>query len=116
MRKEVVRTVRFSVIIPTRNRAKQLMLTLASFERQTCPPDQFEVVVVNDGSTDDTMAHLQQYRPPYRLTVVSLNQPVGRAVARNVGVSASSEDMLIFCDADFIVFPDFIRVHEAYHV
>lgn len=116
MRKEVVRSVRFSVIIPTRNRSKQLMLTLASFERQTCPPDQFEVVVVNDASTDDTLAQLQHYRPPYRLTVVSLSQPVGRAVARNIGVSASSEDILIFCDADFLVFPDFIRVHEAYRI
>lgn len=40
--------MRFSVIIPARNRAKQLMLTLASFEKQTYPMDQFEVVVVND--------------------------------------------------------------------
>lgn len=107
--------MRFSVIIPAHNRARQLMLTLASFEKQTCPIDQFEVVVVNDGSTDDTLARLQQYQPPYRLSVVSLSEPAGRAVARNIGVSAAKEDMLVFCDADFLVTPDFIQVHEAYH-
>lgn len=108
--------MRFSVIIPTQNRSKQLMLTLAAFEKQTCPPDQFEVVVVNDASHDDTLAQLQNYRPPYRFKVVSLSQPAGRAVARNIGVSASTEDILVFCDADFLVFPDFIRTHEAYHI
>jgi glycosyltransferase involved in cell wall biosynthesis len=114
--KEVVRTVRFSVIIPVQSRAKQLMLTLAAFEKQTCPIDQFEVVVVDDASRDDTLAQLQHYRPPYKLTVVSLSRPVGRAVARNIGVAASSEDTLIFVDSDFLVFPDFIRTHEAYHI
>lgn len=107
--------MRFSVIIPARNRAKQLMLTLASFEKQTYPMDQFEVVVVNDASEDDTLAQLESYRPPYRLNVVSLGEPAGRAVARNIGVSAAAEDRLIFCDCDFLVFPDFLQTHAAYH-
>ncbi|ULL15225.1 glycosyltransferase [Paenibacillus sp. H1-7] len=107
--------MKFSVIIPTYNRSLQLMLTLASFEKQTVPMDQFEIIVVNDGSSDDILERLQHYQPPYRLQVVSLNETSGRSAARNAGVHASQEDYLIFCDPDFLVTPRFIEVHAAYH-
>lgn len=110
--------MKFSVVIPTYNRSVQLMLTLAAFEKQTCPADQFEIVVVNDGSKDDTLLQLQQYQAqaPYRLRIVTLSDTTGRSMARNVGVAASKEDYIIFCDPDFVVTPDFIQVHESYHL
>jgi glycosyltransferase involved in cell wall biosynthesis len=107
--------MKYSVIIPSYNKALPLMLTLTAFETQTYPHDQFEVVVVNDGSTDDTMERLSRYRPPYRLVPVSLKETAGRSAARNLGVAAASGDMLIFCDPDFLVTPDFVQTHETYH-
>lgn len=107
--------MKYSVIIPAYNRSLQLMLTLAAFEKQTYAMDQFEVVVVNDGSTDDTLERLQQYIAPYRLAVVSLAETSGRSAARNRGVAEANGEYIIFCDPDFLVSPDFIRVHDSYH-
>ncbi|MNO15747.1 putative glycosyltransferase EpsH [compost metagenome] len=107
--------MKFSVVIPTYNRSMQLMLTLKAFEKQTCPMDQFEIIVVNDGSTDNTLEQLEQYHAPYRLTLLSLKQQSGRSVTRNVGVSESKERYIIFCDPDFLVSPNFIEIHASYH-
>ncbi|SDG25355.1 Glycosyltransferase, GT2 family [Fontibacillus panacisegetis] len=107
--------MKFSVVIPSFNRSMQLMLTLKAFEKQTCSMDQFEIIIVNDGSTDDTIERLQQYHPPYRLTLLSLKQQSGRSVARNVGVDETKERYIIFCDPDFLVSPNFIQIHTLYH-
>ncbi|WP_135556315.1 glycosyltransferase family 2 protein [Paenibacillus cymbidii] len=106
--------MRFSVVIPSYNRAAQLMLTLAAFEKMAYPLGQFELIVVNDGLTDDTDQRLRQYAPPYPLQLVSLSRQTGRAVARNVGVSAARGDILVFCDPDFVVLPQFLSMHDQY--
>lgn len=103
--------MKYSVIMPTYNRSIQAMLTLAAFEKQTYPMDAFEVIVVNDGSTDDTLEKLRQCRTPYRLVILTLESTSGRSVARNAGVHAAQGEYLIFCDPDFVVTPRFIEVH-----
>ncbi len=54
--------IRYSIIIPTFNRAQQLLLTLVSFETQTYPKHQFEVIVADDGSTDGTKAMVKGFQ------------------------------------------------------
>ncbi|RED58584.1 glycosyltransferase family 2 protein [Cohnella lupini] len=106
--------MKFSVIIPSYNRSRQLMLTLAALEKQTYPMDHFEVIIFNDGSTDDTVPSLESYHPPYRIQVLNSNATMGRSAARNAGVAVSAEDYLVFCDPDFLVTPDFLEVHARY--
>ena len=62
---------RLSVVVPTYNRRAGIVRLLQALAEQTLPPDQFEVVVANDGSTDGTAEALASYRAPYRLTVLT---------------------------------------------
>jgi glycosyltransferase involved in cell wall biosynthesis len=84
-----------SVIIPTYNRALLVQEAIRSLLAQTYVPD--EIIVVDDGSTDNTMDMLSQYGPP----VVPLQQPHrGRSAARNAGLRASHADLIAFLDSD----------------
>ncbi|MDP4084399.1 MAG: glycosyltransferase family A protein [Bacillota bacterium] len=109
-------TIQYSVVMPTFNRKEQLMLTLASFENQTFPMDQFEVIVVDDGSTDGTDAEIRNYHPPYTLQYLSTGNWSGIPAAWNLGVKNATSPNIIFCDADFFVLPHFIETHHQYIV
>jgi glycosyltransferase involved in cell wall biosynthesis len=84
-----------AVVIPAYNSARYLAAALKSIFAQTCPPH--EVIVVNDGSTDNTDEIVRSYMD--RITYVTQsNQGVSRA--RNAGLRLVSSDYVIFLDAD----------------
>lgn len=84
-----------SVIIPVYNAAPWLAATIESVLGQSTPPHQ--VIVVNDGSTDQSVAIAQRYLPQIEL----VQQPnAGCAHARNRGVALATGDYLAFLDAD----------------
>ncbi|MDA1016301.1 MAG: glycosyltransferase family A protein [Planctomycetota bacterium] len=86
---------RVSVVIPTYNRAEQTTRALESVWNQTF--SDYEIVVVDDGSTDNTAEVLQQFEPRIRL----IRQPNGGvSKARNHGVSASNGELIAFLDSD----------------
>ncbi|MEH7413683.1 glycosyltransferase [Neobacillus drentensis] len=107
--------MKFSIIIPTYNRSRQLLLTLTAFENQTYPKDQFEVLVIDDGSTDNTLEILSNYEAPYIFRYFTLSTRNGPGVARNLGIQHARGTYVIFCDADFLGLPDFIATHDLYH-
>lgn len=89
-----------SVVIPTFNYAAYLRRAVESVLPQLCDGD--EVIVVDDGSTDDTAALMAVYPPP----VHYLHQPnAGPGAARNRGVAAARNDYLLFLDADDRLLP-----------
>jgi len=90
-----------SAVIPSYNAARWLAASLESIFSQTLPPD--EVVVVDDGSTDDTSAVLRAYGD--RVLVVRGTHG-GLAAARNLGLSVARGDWIGFHDADDVALPD----------
>lgn len=89
-----------SVIIPAFNAARFLPQALASVAAQTYPADRIETVVVDDGSSDDTLSIAGDFEGRCPGLHV-LSQPnKGVAAARNVGIAASSGELLAFLDAD----------------
>lgn len=100
---------KISIIIPCFNREKYLSECLDSIFGQTLAPSQFEVIAVDDGSTDHTMDILQGYeeRHPEQLLVVRLEQNSGGfpGLIRNIGMQYASGDWIGFVDSDDRVMP-----------
>jgi len=108
------RILRASICIPTRNRAELLRLTLESLDRQTISADRFEVIVGDDGSTDETVAMLGGLRPRYPLTWRRATGS-GPGAARNAAAGAAGNDVLIFLDDDQLASPDLVAAHLDAH-
>jgi glycosyltransferase involved in cell wall biosynthesis len=90
-----------SVVIPCRNAGPYLGEQLDALTRQhTSLP--WEVVVVDNGSTDDTVAIAHSYADRLALRVVDCAVP-GPSAARNAGAHAAESDLLLFCDGDDVV-------------
>jgi len=100
--------IRVSVIVPTFNRAAYIPEALASIYAQTVQPD--EVIVVDDGSTDDTAAVIEQLGYPIRYHY----QPnSGVAVARSTGVRLAIGDVIAWLDSDDTWLPTFLEETTA---
>lgn len=103
-----------SVVLPTYNRLNQLKLVLAGLEKQTYPLDEFEVVVVSDGSTDGTHEYLETMQTPLQLRSIQ-QQNGGAATARNTGFSQAVSDLILFIDDDVVPTPNLIEEHMLIH-
>lgn len=98
-----------SVIIPLYNKERFIARALASVFAQTfC---EFEVIVVDDGSTDRSVEIVNGYKDS-RLRLISQNN-AGPGAARNAGIGQATGDLLSFLDADDEWLPDFLRQNVA---
>jgi len=107
-------SVDVSVVIPTYNKRDFLALTLASFSHQTHPPDNYEIIVVDDGSGDGTQELIEAITLPCSLKYYK-QENKGQATARNLGIMKADGEIIIFNDADVIPAPDFIESHVKCH-
>lgn len=103
-----------SVVIPTYNKKERLALTLESFRYQTASPDTFEVIVVDDGSTDGTKEMLENWQGAFELRYIFQNNG-GRSMARNRGIQEAQSELIIFCDDDLIASKEFVEAHQKAH-
>lgn len=97
--------VKVSVIVPVYNASQYIGNTLNSIINQDF--DSYEIIVIDDGSTDDSLAiinrTLENIEIPHRIIH---QENAGVSVARNVGIEASKGDYLVFIDADDYVTPN----------
>lgn len=102
-----------SVVIPTYNQAELLHHCLLSLTNQTLDPASYEIVVVDDGSTDHTGDVLEEFRG--RIKPVRLPANRGRSAARNVGIAQARGRLIVFVDSDVVVRRDFLQAHLHVH-
>ncbi|HHB89677.1 MAG TPA: glycosyltransferase [Anaerolineae bacterium] len=96
--------LRVSVIIPAYNAEKELARCLMALEYQTLPQDEYEVIVVDDGSQDGTA----DVAKAHGARVLKLDH-MGPAAARNAGAELARADIIVFTDADCEPAPDFLE-------
>ena len=97
-----------SIIIPAYNSARFLRAAIESALRQTRPA--LEVIVVDDGSTDETSEILEQFGDRI---CVQHQENRGPAAARNTGISAARGDFLLFLDSDDVLLPACVELQLA---
>lgn len=97
-------TVKLSVIVPTHDRPAELRRCLETLQAQTIAPAQLEVLVVDDGSTQDIVAVVDGVARTGPVEMRCEQQPMaGLNSARNRGVDASTGELLAFLDDDTLV-------------
>jgi len=105
---------RISLIVPTFNRLLILRKCLAALEAQTAPASDFEVIVVDDGSSDQSEEFLREYRPPFQFQYLR-QQNSGTGAARRNGVAHANGEYLLLMNDDTICDPDVIEQHLQAH-
>jgi glycosyltransferase involved in cell wall biosynthesis len=104
------------VIVPTYNRCDLLRGTLGTLAEQRFPADEFEVIVSDDGSTDETAAVTRSFAGRLRLRYCfQEDQGFRAAAARNAGARLAAAPVLVFLDCGTQTGPEFVRSHLAVH-
>lgn len=99
-----------TLIVPTRNRAHTLKLVAPSYFSQD---DVSELIFVIDAGEDDTgavLTEIARYHPGKRLRILTNEHRLGASQSRNVGIAASSNELILFCDDDEHLEPGYARV------
>ena len=107
--------MKVSVVIATHNRRDILERSLEYLFRQDYPKDQYEIIVVNDGSNDGTQKMVKGKNPSSALKYLKHKERQGPSKARNLGINHAQGEVIIFVDDDVFCPPQFIREHVRYH-
>ncbi|WNB90297.1 glycosyltransferase [Bacillus sp. NEB1478] len=108
-------SLEISIVLSTYNALERLKNCLYSLTLQDVPLSKFEVIVVDDCSTDQTEEYMRSLISPYPITYEKNEKNLGRSSTRNKGIRLARGKILIFCDCDMILPPEFVRNHLNYH-
>jgi len=106
----VSNSVRVSVIVPVRNRADLLLKCLRSLVAQDIDPDSYEIIVCDDGSTEDLTLVVAQFQPGPPSVNLLRQPPKGPAAARNMGFRASAAPVFVCLDSDMTCENNFVHL------
>ncbi len=101
-----------AIVVPAYNEGAAVARTIHSCAGVDYPADRLEIVVVNDGSSDDTWQHMREaatYYEPNRVRCVDLGSNQGKRAAMAEGMRRTEADVLVFVDSDSMPAPGAIR-------
>ncbi|MFM7727300.1 MAG: glycosyltransferase family A protein, partial [Flavobacteriales bacterium] len=101
-----------SLIITTYNYAQYVERAIRSALDQSLPQDQYEIIVVNDNSTDHTARILENYTQDVR--VFNMEENMGLAGARNLGIKKAKGQFVVFLDADDYIHRETLRMQKIF--
>lgn len=104
-----------SVVIPTRNRASHLSRPLQALTRQNFPRERFEVLVVDNASTDNTREVASEFERTFPHFRLLSEAQAGAARARNCGIRESVGEIVLFMDDDVVPAPRLLEEHWLAH-
>ena len=100
----------YSIIIPSYNRADEISELLESFSNLEFDPNKYEVIIADDGSTDQTESIVRNYQENANFTLHYFSQKnQGPGAARNIGMNKATGDFFIFIDSDVLLPKDWLR-------
>jgi glycosyltransferase involved in cell wall biosynthesis len=106
---------KLSVVIPTRNRCSLLAKAIDRIESQTISREDYEVIVIDNDSQDDTRAVLEQKGRTYSNLRLGFQEKPGAAATRNAGLQLAKGEMILFIDDDVQADPTLIQAHMECH-
>lgn len=104
---------KISVIIPTYNRSDKLLKCLEFLNKQDFPKEDFEIIVVNDGSSDNTEIVLKNLK--YENFSFYTQKNSGQGNARNLGIEKANGEIIIFIGDDIYPQKNFLKTHYDFH-
>jgi GT2 family glycosyltransferase/glycosyltransferase involved in cell wall biosynthesis len=106
--------LRVSVVIPTHNRKAALGQCLDALARQSVLPQEFEVVIVDDGSTDGTREAVEERREQFQVRYFR-QEPSGPGAARNLGIEKAAGELVLMIGDDIYADERLIEEHLLAH-
>ncbi|MCX6784101.1 MAG: glycosyltransferase family 2 protein [candidate division WWE3 bacterium] len=110
--------MKISVVVPTFNNAQILARSLVRLFNQTLPKEDFEIILVNDYSTDETSSVVDKIVSDYKINnikIINLPRNSGPSVARNEGIKEAAAPIIVMTQDDMLVQPDFLEQHLKFH-
>lgn len=104
-----MRSPSLSVIIPTRNRSSLLEKAIQSLIIQTYPQDNFEIIIIDNGSTDVTKDVVELYKAKMPHLFYAYEPSPGLHVGRHAGLKIARGDILVYADDDIEAFPTWLE-------
>ncbi|WP_393959441.1 glycosyltransferase family 2 protein [Priestia megaterium] len=108
--------IKVSIIMPTYNKYHQTSLSLYGLSKQTFSHAEYEVILIDDASSDNTSDILKEVDVPFKFKYIQMKQNKGRSSVRNIGINHAEGDLLIFLDGEMLAPPSFIENHYKHHM
>lgn len=108
--------MRFSVVIPTYNRSEKLEDCLKALFGQDYPKKEYEIIVIDDGSNDDTQQVLKKMQRTSNVSLRFFSQSnQGQGVARNKGIQEAQGEIILLIGDDIVATPQLLKEHDRMH-